>query len=179
MNCLIATAASCYLGLTVGWMDSNNTDNNNKIEAADDNQPTAGIIAGVGFHRVRLETELRWQRQELHGYNPSGLGPGESANGNVDTVALLGNVRLQPDWRFSPYILGGAGPAYQKRDGHSSITNTDLDREGIFFAWQAGIGLSMQFTRTLEVDLGYRHFETEDKEQQGLILSVRYHFENQ
>ena len=115
MNCSCIIVASCYFGLTIGVMAPNNTDNTDGIEATDKTQPTTGIIAGLVFPWARLEAELRWHRDTLHGYNPPDL-PGEpgeqSAEGNVNTVALLGNVRLQPVWRFSPYLLGGIGPAY-------------------------------------------------------------------
>lgn len=76
MNCSCIIVASCYFGLTIGVMAPNNTDNTDEIEATDKAQPTTGIIAGLVFPWARLEAELRWHRDTLHGYNPPDV-PGE------------------------------------------------------------------------------------------------------
>ena len=178
MACLI-TGAGCYLALTVGMMAPDYTENSDEIEATNKVQPTTSLTWGnvSSSQTLRYELELSWHRDTLHGYNPSkqpGDAGEQSAEGNVNTFALLANLRWQPNWRYAPYVMGGLGPAYQERDGQSLVTNTDLSRSGVYLAWQLGVGVSSRVTEDLELDAGMRYFETEDQSQYGGVLEMRY-----
>jgi opacity protein-like surface antigen len=151
-----------------------NTGQHDRIEADSARKPAVSIAYGIIPPWVRAEAELAWRWSGLHGYNHGRHE--ESATGNVHVFALMGNAWLQPPlpWRIMPYAGGGIGPALQIREGRSSITRTDLDEVSGVFAWQVGGGLRIGIGERLSVDLGVRHFEAGNVEQQlvlaGLVL---------
>ncbi len=177
MSCSFATG--CYLALAVGMMAPDYTENSDEFEATNKVQPMTAIAVGAARGALCYELELAWHRDTLHGYNPDGE-DGEAgeqnAEGNVNTFALLANLRWRPAGSVAPYAVIGIGPAFQERDGQSSVTKTDLSRKGVYLAGKLGGGVSVQFAGELELDLGLRYFETEDQSQYGGVLDMRYRF---
>lgn len=177
MSCTVT--AGCYLALAVGMMAPDYTENSDEIEATNKVQPATSVVFGAAHDALAYELELAWHRDTLHGYNPGGA-DGEAgeqnADGNVNTFALLVNLRWRGTGAVAPYGVAGLGPAFQERDGQSAVTRTDLTRKGVYLAGKLGAGASLRLAAALEVDIGLRYFATEDQGQYGGVLALRYLF---
>jgi opacity protein-like surface antigen len=175
MLALVAGCAAPQHAALLGGVGSPlNTSQHDRIEADSAKKPAASVAYGITPPWVRTEAELGWRWSGLHGYNHRRHE--ESAEGNVHVIALVGNAWLQPplEWRVLPYVGGGVGPALQIREGRSSITRRDLDEISGVFAWQLGAGLRIGISERLSADLGVRHFEAGNVEQQLILAGFAF-----
>lgn len=132
--------------------------------------------AAIGYaweNGLRSELELRHSTNDVSG-----------ADASMDATALMANLWLDfnPEGDWHPYVGAGLGAAKVELDGGTGSDDTVV-------AYQLGLGLEYDLSRTLALGLGYRYFGTDDPEfsddqftvkseyQQHLgLLTLRYTF---
>jgi opacity protein-like surface antigen len=129
-----------------------------------------GGAGGFDFGFVRLEGELSYKSGEISKITEQNRGTRITAvDGRLGALAMMFNVffDLHNATMVTPYIGGGAGLATlylsdtygteMQTGNRSRVYRSDDDT---VFAYQAGAGLEIAFTRMFSLDLGYRYFGT-------------------
>jgi opacity protein-like surface antigen len=143
-----------------------------KLNSGDDDVGTGGIIGGgIGYRfndHLRSDVTLAYRA----GYKASGASTTDAGTGDtlsvgkadISSTAVMTNLYYDVATidRFTPYVGGGLGLAFNKTDAArmsvngsdvgqgTSTTNTDL-------AWQLSAGASIAVTGNLSADIGYRY----------------------
>jgi opacity protein-like surface antigen len=129
-----------------------------------------GGAGGFDFGYLRLEGELSYKHGEMSTLTEQTSGTRfANVDGKLGALAMMFNafVDLHNATRVTPYVGGGVGfAALHLSDTFGTSTATG-DRLRLYrsdndtvFAYQAGAGLEIAFTRMLSLDLGYRYFGT-------------------
>ena len=100
----------------------------------------------VGYHYsfFRLEAEYMYQAKRSY--------QSEDNKVSIETHSVMGNLYFSPPVKsaLKPYLMGGVGAAFlDTKDGNFSDDNTDL-------AWQVGLGLELEFTENVFLEVGGR-----------------------
>lgn len=117
----------------------------------------------------RIEVELGYRTNDIDKVNGLGI---TDIDGDIATVSLMGNAfyGLSNNSRFTPFVGAGLGFANIEAD----IERGDEEDDTVF-AYQVAAGASMAVTETLDIDLQYRYFATEDPDFDGLKAEYASH----
>lgn len=130
---------------------------------------TAGIVGlGVGYRFTPyLRGDVTLSYRDGYAIDSSKVMEGLTyhSTGRVDSVAGLASLYVEP-YRFGvvrPYLGGGVGFA-RNRVGDVSVTVLDYNGtlEGganTSFAWQGAVGVGVDLTPNLALDVGYRYVD--------------------
>ena len=128
------------------------------------------VAGAVGYHvtdNFRLEGEMSYRTNDVDSGTLSIAGtPIDLQNPKGDTTAgaLMANAAYdfnQIDAPVVPYVTGGIGLARVEYDLREDGGRWWDDSDTVF-AWQLGLGAKYQATESLDIDLGYRYFATDD-----------------
>jgi opacity protein-like surface antigen len=110
----------------------------------------------VGEGRVELEYSHRSNRLDKAGFK-EGKAPADGSM-TVDSLLLntFGVFRSTSPW--TPYAGVGIGAARAAADDLKVTGQLLSSATAVAFAYQAGVGVDYQLTKTLWLDLGYRFF---------------------
>ncbi|MBP5534160.1 MAG: porin family protein [Alphaproteobacteria bacterium] len=102
-----------------------------------------GAFVGYHYSFFRLEGEYTFHPERRY----------QGKTTKIEDNVAMGNLYFSPPIRsfFHPYIMGGAGCAFHDM---SVGTNSNKSKS---FAWQAGIGLELEFTENVFLDVGGRY----------------------
>jgi len=109
------------------------------------------LFAGfVGYHYsfYRLEAEYSFHPERKY----------QSGATKLEDHVAMGNLYFSPPVRsfFHPYIMGGAGCAFHE------LSTATASNKSKAFAWQAGIGIELEFTDKVFLDFGGRYSDYGD-----------------
>lgn len=186
---------------------SANTGNGNPLDFTGSMKTGYDYRAAFGAYRapqVRVEGELAYRRasmDKLSINNDAGLGAAAGAaplagsveaNGHVTAISAMLNAYYDYDTgsRWRPYIAAGIGAARLAMKNVSAAGVPVVDAFDTVFAYQLGLGLGFEVTKSLTIAADYRYFTTLDptfKDAAGhsfdseftshnLSLGVRYRF---
>ncbi len=145
---------------------------------------TGGIATGNDLGKVRLEVAVGYSSNELEEWKDitiTGLGNLGDASGSGDITALSvlvnGYYDMEIDLPFTPYIGGGIGFAKIEIDDITiaGVTIMDEAEDDTVFAYQLGLGIGIDVSEKVTLDLGYRFFATADPEFDGVEVEVETH----
>jgi len=130
-----------------------------------------GSTGGYNFGFFRLEGEMSYKRGEITEVTEQTYGTRYvNVDGHLGVFAMMinGFFDLHNESPITPYLGGGVGGAsLTLSDTRGVDANIGVRNDHIFksdndvvFAYQAGAGLEVVFTRHLSLDLGYRYFGT-------------------
>ena len=118
---------------------------NNTSLSLEEGQTDFFVGAFVGYHYsfFRLEGEYTFHPERTY----------QNGATKVEDHVTMGNLYFSPPVRsfFHPYIMGGAGCAF-----HNMYVGTNSNKSKSF-AWQTGIGLELEFTENVFLDIGGRY----------------------
>ncbi len=191
-----ALAANDAIGLKVGMTWWNDTSNSDELEASSAN----GYLGGISYDRtydlseetllsnIRLELELTYTIEEIHGANPDGRrSPNTRDFGNGDEYLHVGSLManvwptiwetqyLDLDLNLELYGGGGLG---------GTLLHT-LDDTAVTPSWQVGAGVLIGLDENWSVDVGYRYLSIWPTKIDGLeaeydrhtaLIGLRYSF---
>jgi OmpA-OmpF porin, OOP family len=205
-----AAEGDWYASLYGGGMfleNAHNVGNSNPLDFHTITKTGYDARAAVGVYRapqVRVEGEIGYRRAGLDRLsinNDAGIGAtagmaplsgSTSASGHVSAISAMLNAYYDYDtasaWR--PYIDAGIGAARLAMHNVSAAGVPVVDAYDTVFAYQLGLGLGYELTKSLTVAVEYRYFTTLDptfKDAAGnsfnseftshnLSLGVRYRF---
>jgi outer membrane autotransporter protein len=205
-----AAEGDWYASLYGGGMfleDANNRGNSNRLDFHSSTKTGYNARVAVGVYRapqVRVEGEIGYRRaglDRLSVNNDAGLGATAgtaplsgslSASGHVSAISAMLNAYYDYDtgsaWR--PYIDAGIGAARLSMHNVAASGVPVVDNFDTVFAYQLGLGLGYEVTKSLTLAVEYRYFTTLDptfKTANGtsfdseftshnLSLGVRYRF---
>ena len=198
--------ASVYGG-GVFLEDANNVGNSNPLDFNSSTKMGYNARAAIGVYRapqVRVEGEIGYRRASLDKLsitNDAGLGTAAgmapltgstSASGHTTAISAMLNAYYDYDtgsaWR--PYIDAGVGAARLSMKNVVTSGVPVVDAYDTVFAYQLGLGLGYEVTKSLTLAVEYRYFTTLDptfKDAAGtsfnseftshnLSLGIRYRF---
>ncbi len=134
------------------------------------------VDAGLGFafeNGFRAEAELARRTNEIESLDFDYYSSSSIDNIFATSLMVNGFYDFNRDGQISPYV--GLGVGWAKVDA-----GEDDDSK---LAWQAMAGVGVALSERLTVDLGYRHFETDDLdyvtvpagyEHEAVTLGLRY-----
>ena len=205
-----AAEGDWYASLYGGGMfleNANNLGNSNTLNFHSSTNTGYDARVAVGVYRapqVRVEGEIGYRRASLDRLsvdNDAGLGAAAgmaplsgslSASGHVSAISAMLNAYYDYDtgsaWR--PYIDAGIGAARLSMHNVAASGVPVVDAFDTVFAYQLGLGLGYEVTKSLTLAVEYRYFTTLDptfKDAAGnsfnseftshnLALGVRYRF---
>jgi OmpA-OmpF porin, OOP family len=205
-----AAEGDWYASLYGGGMfleNANNRGNSNPLDFHSVAKRGYNARVAVGVYRapqVRVEGEIGYRRaglDKLSVNNDAGLGAtagtapltgAASASGHVSAISAMLNAYYDYDtgsaWR--PYIDAGIGAARLAMHNVAASGVAVVDAYDTVFAYQLGLGLGYDVTKSLTLAVEYRYFTTLDptfKDAAGnsfnseftshnVSLGVRYRF---
>ena len=128
-------------------------------------KPKGSPVYGVGFG-YKFTDHLRSDVTITHrsNFKYSGKNPGgflESQKISSTAIMLNAYYDIMQYKGFTPYVMAGAGMAYNKAGDFkvSSATNTVTTKgtQKGSSAWQAGLGTQYKITKNVNLDVGYRY----------------------
>jgi opacity protein-like surface antigen len=168
--------AGPYLSVTgflVGLTDADFRDESiSSIDGTLSSETGWGAAAAVGFGTtagVRLELEGSWRQNDFDELRGAGIPV--PIDGDVDALALMGNVVFEPVLAFPvrPYIGAGLGGARLAIDAEDTSDNDTV------FAYQGMVGVSVGIGGRGALFGGYRYFATDDPEFGDVTTEYRSH----
>lgn len=160
-------------GFLVGLTDADFRDESiSSIDRTLSSETGWGAAAAVGFGTtagLRLELEGSWRQNDFDELRGGGISV--PIDGDVDALALMGNVAFEPVLAFPvrPYIGAGVGGARLAVDAEDTSDNDTV------FAYQGMIGVSVGISGRGAVFGGYRYFATDDPEYGDVRSEYRSH----
>lgn len=152
-----------YVSLFAGgvWTNDVDTDYNGGTDYSVSFDPgyTLGIAVGTHvFENLRGEVELSFGRVEASSVSEDGF-PEINAQGPLSTTYLLGNLWYELDTGsgFTPYLGGGIGAGYATGDVTFGAASYGYGPGGIGFAYQLGVGVTVDVADNIALDVGYRY----------------------
>jgi opacity protein-like surface antigen len=141
------------------------------IPPGSDRDTGPAVSGAVGYQitdTFRLEGELGYLTNDAEDqyFELEGFGT-DRGSGDVTLGALMANAAYdfrQVNAPIVPYITGGIGMARLDAEIRSDLLGKILDDSDTVFAWQIGLGAKYEATENLDIDLGYRYFQTDDVE---------------
>ena len=141
--------ANVFFGLRCGG-DKVKIDNTSLALEEGDSDLMFGSFVGYHYSFFRIEGEYI--------YRPERKFVGNTIKEELHTA--MGNLYFSPPIRsfLHPYVMGGAGLAI-----HQISVGTDSNRDKAF-AWQLGVGIELEFTENVFLDVGGRVSDFGDAE---------------
>jgi len=205
-----AAEGDWYASIYGGGMyleDAHNRGNSNPLDFSSSAKTGYNYRAAVGVYRapqVRVEGEIGYRRaglDKLSLKNDGGLGTAAgmaplqgsmSAGGQATAISAMLNAYYDYDTgsRWRPYIDAGIGAARLSLHRVAAAGVPVVDAFDTVFAYQLGLGLGFEVTKSLTLALDYRYFTTLDPTYRdavgntfnseftshNLSLGVRYRF---
>ena len=108
----------------------------------------------------RIELEYAWRSNDYSEATISDTAV--DADGSVEASSLLINsfAAFRNRTPVTPYLGVGIGAAQVTIDKLVVDGVPVMEDDDLVFAWQAGVGLDIDLTRWLRLDVGYRYFAT-------------------
>lgn len=134
---------------------------------------------GMKMDKFRAELALGYQSSEMNEYSGQDV---NDVDASVFSVMANGYADFEMEG-FSPYVMAGLG--YANIDISAGYYGSSISADESAFAWQVGLGVGVQATDVVTVDLGYRYFQTSDVDiysitsdiaSSKLMLGMRYAF---
>ena len=144
-NFVFATNASAgaFFGIRFGAEKLDVEEANTFFEDSQAKFIGAGFV-GYHYSFFRLEAEYMYQAKRSY--------QSDADRVSIETHSLMGNLYFSPPIKsvLKPYLMGGVGAAFlDTKEGNFSDDNTDL-------AWQLGLGLELEFTENVFLEVGGR-----------------------
>jgi len=205
-----AAEGDWYVSASGGGMyleDAHNRGNGNPLDFSSSAKTGYAYRAAVGVYRapqVRVEGEVGYRRaglDKLSLNNDGGLGAASgaaplsgsvAASGHVTAISAMLNAFYDYDtgsaWR--PYIDAGIGAARLSMKNVAAAGVPVVNAFDNVFAYQLGLGIGYEVTKSLTLALDYRYFTTLDPTfrdaagnsfnseftSHNLSLGIRYRF---
>ena len=130
-----------------------------------DNGKTDYLIgADIGYHYsfFRLEAEYLYHPQRSF-----------DSKYKDEAQTVMGNLFFSPPVKgwLHPYLMGGAGVAFHKFTMPGNDEHKDHN-----FAWQTGLGLEMEFSKNVFLDVGGRLIDFGDPEYERTKVETTGYF---
>ncbi len=177
-----------YISLMGGYTTVIEEDAGLLEDAEFDGGYVAGIAVGYdfdfgekyGYGNTRLEAEFAYRENDFD--QVKFLGQEMNADGSVTSQSLMANgyyFFTNPSIA-QPFILFGIGAARVEFDEATVSGVNFIDDDSYNFAWQAGAGVALKMTDSLELDLGYKFFRVantnfEDALDEDISYSYKTH----
>lgn len=121
---------------------------------------------GIDGGLLRSELELTFRSADVENFSISGGGP-SAGSGSFDTVSLMSNLYLDipvPATGISVWAGGGVGVVQFDGDVQSVATLDDADfgSAEYGFAYQFRAGVTVDLTRNISLNTGYRYWRAEE-----------------
>lgn len=144
-----------------------------------DNGYQLSIAVGKRFtDYLRSEIELGYSRSDLDIIAADGLGSYE-VTGEIKTVTGLvnGYVDLMPGENINPFVTAGIGVARHTGEITSiaGIGLDGVDANATVFAYQLGIGATVNVKKNTNMQIGYRYQGTSDADFDGMDTKYGAH----
>jgi opacity protein-like surface antigen len=166
-----SVSAQDYYSVGAGASFWNQTHNSDELEGGSEPGPMVfGTIGREYGSSYRLELDLQYSRNQVHGINDPDNGFKSTGDGNViDGVGLFmnGAYDFRPGKNFRPYVIAGAGVMYLKVS-ESGNADTPLDDDSFTYGAQVGFGARFDVTKSIRVDLGARQIFAASTKLDGL-----------
>lgn len=173
MGGVVASASAApYLSGSFGLISANDSTLSGAGSGELSFDPGFGFIAAVGnnFDGLRAEVELAYRTNDFDEFSSGGVSG--SVNGDMSSLALMGNLLADLPLGESIRPFLGAGIGLANVDANSN----DLgDEDDTVFAYQAIAGLGFPLTHITTLDLQYRYFATADANFDGTDVEYQTH----
>jgi opacity protein-like surface antigen len=141
------------------------------------------LASGVDTGIVRVEGEFSYRKNDMDdlSYTYMGVSYNLPVNGEVESMALMGNVvkDIKTNGPLTPFF--GIGIGISKLDAELQGESED----DTVFAYQLILGTGIEVAENAMLDISYRYFATDDPEYDGteieygthnFMLGVRFDF---
>lgn len=144
-----------------------------------DNDYQLSIAVGKHFtDYLRGEIELGYSRSDLDILTADGLGSYE-VTGDIKTVTGLvnGYVDFMPGETVNPFVTAGVGVARHTGEITSiaGIGLDSVDASDTVFAYQVGVGTTVNLEKNTNMQIGYRYQGTSDADFDGMDTKYGAH----
>lgn len=124
-----------------------------------------GVAVGAKFDSFRAEAALGFQSNDIDEVLNVPI-----SDTKVDMLTYMANCYYDiaiENSPFTPYVMGGIGGA------HVTFKDTTDDLSQSVFAWQLGLGVSVNVAEQFDVDLGFRYLNPSDFSDSGADISLQ------
>ncbi|MDD2388118.1 MAG: outer membrane beta-barrel protein [Desulfobacterales bacterium] len=148
--------------------DSDLSYSSNKATVEYDPGVTVGGAIGYDFGMPRVELEMAYYYNDADNVTPT-----SSKLYAINEITALnfmvnGYIDVETQTALTPYVYAGIGLALLDTNDFV-ITGVQFGNDDdSVFAWQLGAGIGYSITKTIEIDLCYRYFKTDDPEFDGV-----------
>jgi len=131
---------------------------------------------GIDGGLFRSELELGFRSADVENFSVSGGGP-SSGSGSFDTVSLMSNLYLDiPVPATGVSVWAGGGVGVVQFDGNvesvATLSSTDFEDAEYGFAYQLRAGVTIDLTRNLSLNTGYRYWRSEEIDFSNVSLNA-------
>lgn len=167
-----ASAEGMYASIALGGgmvSDADNTGTALNIESEFEMGFTGLAAVGYGFDNgFAVEGELSYRgngvdQLTITNAGATGVTAGD-VDGDVNAWGFMANAKytFNRTGEVRPFVLAGLGMAKVSADNINVAGVSLTDDSDTVVAYQAGVGVSYQFSPTMSVDASYRLFQTTD-----------------
>ncbi len=128
---------------------------------------------GIDGGLLRSELELSFRDTEMDNFQISGGGP-TSGSGSFETISLMSNLYLDiPVGSISVWAGGGIGVVQFDGDVQSvgTLDASNFEDAAYGVAWQLRAGVTLDLTRNLSLNAGYRYWRAEEIDFKNVSLN--------
>lgn len=123
-----------------------------------------GAALGYKHDTQRLEGEFSYQKSDFDTF--SYMGESTPANGDVTAFTFLFNYYFDIPTRYAlkPFLTAGIGVSKVEANDLSfpDVLDGKISSDDTVFAYQFGLGVSWAMNASLDLELKYRYFGTQD-----------------
>jgi len=135
-----------------------------KLNGEFDTGYAVDVAIGYKHETQRIEGEVSYQQNDFD--KVSYLGDGTKADGDISALTFLFNYYFDIPTKFAlkPFITAGIGVSrIDVNDlSFSDISESEFNDHDTVLAYQFGIGASIALSESVDVELKYRYFATQD-----------------
>lgn len=124
-------------------------------------KPKGSPVYGIGFgykFTDHIRSDFTITQRSNFKYSGKNISDEQESQKIRSTAFMLNGYYDIADYNgFVPYLMAGAGMAYNKAGDFKQDTDTTKGKLKSSFAWQAGLGTQYKISKSVNLDLGYRY----------------------
>ena len=178
-----AFSANTYVKGALGYNALDNIEVTAPIDALVDFEGGYWVAGALGYQHgpYRVEAEISYTENDadtvtIFSNKTKYIEPVEG-NINLLNTMLNGYYDFETNSPVRPYLGLGLGISNAEVEGYNKDYFIIFNEDTIVFAYQASVGLMIEISSCLGLDLGYRYFKTNDFSLSNKIEGVSYRFE--